>query len=180
MMWRNHVIIGGCLGAIINPFAIPAAILGATAPDWLEWCIKPFYPIGHRTITHIVIYWIFAMLFFAFIWDFQHIGLGFAIGGFSHTMADACTIAGVPFAPWSDARFHLFGGKLRTGNGGETIVTGIFAALCFVFIMYSPSSFAIGAANQSGFIPFFYDHRGNYEKGLIDGAEWKKNRLKFF
>ncbi len=180
MIWRNHVIIGASLGAVINPLAIPTAVLGATAPDWLEWCIKPFYPIGHRTLTHIVIYWILAILFFAFVIDYRHLGLGFAIGGFSHVMADACTIAGVPFAPWSDAKFHLFGGKLRTGNGGETIVAGLFAVICFCFVMYSPVKFGTAATIESGFIPFFYDHKGNYEKGLIDGKEWKDNRLKFF
>lgn len=179
MMWKNHVIIGAAFGAVINPLCIPTAVLGSTAPDWLEWIIKPFYPIQHRTYTHIVVYWILLIAFFAVVWDWRNLGLGFAIGGFSHTMADAFTIAGVPFAPWSDARFHLFGGQLRTGNGGETIVAGIIAVLCFGIVMYSPTM-TLSSKAETGFLPFMYDHKGNYESGLIDGKEWKDNRLKFF
>lgn len=176
------MIIGAALGGLVNPLCIPTAVLGSTAPDWLEWCIKPFYPIKHRTYTHIVVYWMMLIGFFALVWDWHNLGLGFAIGGFSHVMADAFTIAGVPFAPWSDARFHLFGGKLRTGQTGEYAVAGIIAVLCFSFVMYSP--FKVGTAqtldDESGFLPFFYDHKGNYEQGLIDANEWKTNRLKFF
>lgn len=179
-MWKNHVIIGASFGAVINPLCIPTAILGATAPDWIEWIIKPFYPVQHRTITHIVVYWIALIMFFYFVWDWRHLGLGFAVGGFSHVIGDAFTIAGVPFHPWSSERFHLFGGKLRTGNGGETIVTGIIAVCCVSFVMYSPVKIGTNAMNESGFIPFFYDWKGEYEAGLIDGREWKDNRLKFF
>lgn len=180
MKWQNHIIIGASFGAVINPLIIPVAVLGSTAPDWLEYILKFLgKPVRHRTVTHVVLYWIIGIIIFGFIWDYHHIGLGFMVGGFSHTFADSFTISGVPFSPFSTERFHLFGGKLRTGEAGEYIVAGIVAALCIGWVMYSPVK--IGTANQieTGFIPFFYDWKSDYEKGLIDGREWKDNRTKF-
>jgi inner membrane protein len=119
MKWQNHIIIGASFGTVINPLVIPAAILGATAPDWIEYILKIVgHKVKHRTVTHVVLYWLGAIAFFQLVIDYHHLGLGFAIGGFSHVIADSFTIAGVPFSPTSDARFHLFGGKLRTGNAG--------------------------------------------------------------
>ena len=80
----------------------------------------------------------------------------------------------------SDARFHLFGGKLRTGNAGEYVVAGIIALMCAGWVHLSPASFKNApAAETSGFIPFFYDWKKEYDSGIVDGAEWKENRLKF-
>ena len=180
MKWQNHIVIGGALAATINPLLVPVGVIGSTAPDWIEYALKPFYPVQHRTVTHIVLYWIAAIVFFALVIDYQHIGLGFAIGGFSHVMGDAFTISGVPFAPWSKSRFHLFGGKLRTGNAGEYIVAFAIAALCFSFVLYSPVKVGTNAMIENGFIPFFFDHKHAYESGLEDAKEWKDNRLKFF
>jgi inner membrane protein len=179
MKWHNHIIIGSALAATINPILVPVGIIGATAPDWIEYALKPFYPVRHRTVTHVVLYWIFGIVLFYCI-DYRHIGLAFAIGGFSHVMCDAFTISGVPFAPWSRNRFHLFGGKLRTGNAGEYIVSGIIAVLCFGFVMYSPVKMGIAADKENGFIPFFFDHKNAYETGLEDAKEWRDNRMKFF
>ena len=179
MIWQNHILIGAALAAVIDPLLVPVGVIGATAPDWLEWVIKPFYPVKHRGATHVVLYWIAAIAFFLAV-DWHRIGLGFAIGGFSHVFADAFTIAGVPFAPWSDTRFHLFGGKLRTGNGGEYVVAGLIAALCFCFVLYSPVKIGTAAQKENGFIPFFFNWKKFYDAGLIDGAEWKKNRFNFF
>jgi len=181
MKWQNHILIGGALGAVINPVAVPFSVLGATAPDWIEYILK-FVGINvrHRTVTHVVMYWLAGVLFFWLVWDFRHIGLGFALGGFSHVMADSLTIAGVPFSPWSDARFHLFGGKLRTGRPGEYIVAGLFAVSCFFITMYSNGLSASEKKSESSFLPFFFDWKGYYDDGLIDGSEWKRNRFKFF
>jgi inner membrane protein len=180
MIWQNHIIIGASFAAVIDPVLVPVGVIGATAPDWLEWIIKPLYPsLRHRGATHVVLCWIAAIALFVLI-DYHRIGLAFAIGGFSHVFADSLTISGVPFTPWSDARFHLFGGKLRTGNGGEYIAAGIVAVLCFAFVLYSPIKIGAAADKENGFIPFFYDWKGYYEDGLIDGAEWKKNRFNFF
>ncbi len=180
MKWHNHVIIGTAFGAVINPLIIPSAILGATAPDWLEYILKFCgIQVRHRTVTHVVLYWIIGIAFFILVWDYHHLGLGFAVGGFSHTIADSFTISGVPFSPWSDSRFHLFGGKLRTGEAGEYIVAGIIGALCVGWVMYSPVKIGMIDQKESGFIPFFYDWKKLYEDGLIDGKEWRDNRTKF-
>jgi Predicted membrane-bound metal-dependent hydrolases len=180
MKWQSHIIIGGAFGAVINPILVPVAVLGATAPDWLEYILKFFgIRVQHRGVTHYVVLWLIAIAFFALAWDYRLIGLGFAIGGFSHVIGDSFTISGVPFAPWSDAKFHLFGGKLRTGGAGEYIVAGIIVVLCAGWIMYSPVKVGTAAQKESGFIPFFYDWKNDYEKGLIDGREWKDNRMKF-
>ena len=181
MKWQNHIIIGASFGAVVNPLVIPVAVLGATAPDWIEYILKICgHRVRHRTVTHVVMYWVAAMLFFWLVIDYRHFGLGFAIGGFSHVIADSFTIAGVPFSPASDARFHLFGGKLRTGNAGEYIVAGLIALMCFGWVYYSPTSFKNSHdAETSGFMPFFYDWKKEYDNGVVDGSEWKENRLKF-
>ncbi len=209
MRWQSHVLIGAALGTIISPLAVPAAILGSTAPDWMEMVAKPFRRIKHRTTTHIVLYWIALVLFFKFVGiDWRGFGLGFAVGGLSHVLADSFTIAGVPFSPWSDARFHLFGGKLRTGNGGEYVFSAVICLICFGWGMYSPdhkikryiennqpSFFAddfsadreqvgVRYSNREqvddDFTPYFHDQKRLYEMGLIDAAEWKEKRMKYF
>ena len=181
MKWQNHMIIGASFGAVINPLIIPVAVLGSTAPDWLEYVLKICgYRVKHRTVTHVLLYWLAGIVFFKLVIDYHAIGLGFAIGGFSHVIADSFTIAGVPFSPTSDARFHLFGGKLRTGNAGEYVVAGIIALLCAGWVHLSPASFKNAPTLEtSGFIPFFYDWKKEYDSGIVDGAEWKENRFKF-
>jgi inner membrane protein len=181
MKWQNHIIIGASFGAVINPVVIPVAVLGSTAPDWIEYILKICgIKVKHRGVTHVCLYWIAAILCFWLIADYHHIGLGFSIGGFSHVIADSFTIAGVPFSPTSDARFHLFGGKLRTGNAGEYVVAFIIMCLCAGWIYLSPTSFKNAPTLEtSGFMPFFYDWKHEYDSGVVDGAEWKENRLKF-
>ena len=101
------------------------ALLGSTAPDWLEWLSGLLgRKVKHRTTTHVVTYWVAAMLFFGLLWDFHGIGLAFAYGGFTHVFADSLTIMGVPLLPGSDRRTNLFGGRLRTGEMGEFVVAG--------------------------------------------------------
>jgi inner membrane protein len=46
--------------------------------------------------------------------------------------------------------------------------------------MYSPVKIGTAADKENGFIPFFYNWKKFYDEGLIDGAEWKKNRFNFF
>lgn len=172
MKWFNHLLIAGSTTAVIAPALVPVALLGSTAPDWLEWVSKLLgRPIRHRTTTHIVAYWVAAVLFFWLIWDFHHIGLAFAYGGLTHVLADSLTIMGVPFLPNSDRRISLFGGRLRTGQNGEFIVAGSIALVCF-FI-------ASQLHTVSDFFPFFYNWGDLYQKGVIDGYEWKKNRFNF-
>lgn len=184
MKWQNHVVVSAALAAAVNPVLIPVAILGATAPDWLEWLIVPFFRVRHRTVTHYVIVWILAIAFFAVVWDYRHFGLAFSLGGFGHVLADAFTVSGVPFGWWSTNRFYLFGGRLRTGHPGEYFAALAIALICgYIATHTEPMDLGNGNTDKpitKQFFPFFYDHHDNYKKGLLDGKEWKDNRLKFF
>jgi inner membrane protein len=175
MKWINHIAIGGATTALISPPLVPLAILGSTAPDWLEWIFKATgQKVKHRTVTHYVTTWVIGVLFCYAIWDFQQIGLAFFYGGLTHVIADSFTIAGVPFSPFSDRRFHLFGGRLRTGAAGEYIVAGLIVIICFsAAVMFKPKS------AEHGWYPFFYDWQSKYEDGMIDAKEWKEKRFNF-
>ncbi len=152
MKWQNHIIIGALLEAVINPALVPVTVIGATVSDWLEYLIKQFYPVQHRTVTHL------ALIFFCFV-DYQRGGLGFTVGGLSHVLGDAFTISGVPFMLWSSTHFHLFR-QLRTGNGGNYCLF----ILCFCSVF--PVKIGTDAYKENGFIPFFYDWKQHYEDGL--------------
>jgi inner membrane protein len=79
MKWQNHMIIGASFGAVINPLIIPVAVLGSTAPDWLEYVLKICgYRVKHRTVTHVLLYWLAGIAFFKLVIDYHAIGLGFA------------------------------------------------------------------------------------------------------
>ena len=54
MRWVSHIAIAAAICATVNPFAVPAAILGSTAPDWLEPVLSVVQrrQIRHRGITH--------------------------------------------------------------------------------------------------------------------------------
>lgn len=176
MKWVNHVVIGGATAAVINPILVPVAVLGATAPDWLELVSKLLgRPVRHRTVTHILMIWALA---FAAAFFFDPIGIftAFAWGGLTHIICDSLTISGVPFSPYSDRRFHLFGGRLRTGDPGEYVVSFFVVVVCAGLIWIFNNS----GSNSSGFIPFFYNWFGMYNDGVISGAEWRTNRFRFF
>jgi len=170
--WFNHLLIAGSTCAVVAPALVPVALLGSTAPDWLEWLSGALgRKVKHRTVTHVVTYWMTAMLFFWLLWDFHGIGLAFAYGGFTHVFADSLTIMGVPLLPGSDRRTNLFGGRLRTGEMGEFVVACGIAGVCF---------FVAGNLHQGGgFFPFFYEWNALYKSGVIDAYEWKQNRLNF-
>lgn len=172
MRWFNHMLIAGSTTAVIAPPLVPVAILGSTAPDWLEWMAKATgNPVEHRTTTHIVLYWVVALLFFLGVWDYMGIGAAFAYGGLTHVFADSLTIMGVPLSPFSDRRSNLMGGRLKTGESGEFMVAGGIAAVCFVI--------AGQLHTASDFFPFFYHWGDLYNRGIIDAYEWKQNRLNF-
>ncbi len=102
MKWINHTIVAGSLTAMINPLAVPAAIVGGIAPDILE---KIFSVRHHRKETHYLIVWIAATLFPIFVWDFHGILFGLAFGGLTHILADSLNPSGVPFALGCKALF---------------------------------------------------------------------------
>lgn len=169
MKWINHIIIAGSLTAIINPLAVPAAIVGGIAPDFLE---KLLAVKRHRKETHYLVVWIAATLFTIFIYDFYGLLFGFAFGGLTHLLADSLNPSGVPFAPWSESPVHLFGGKVPFGSPMEYMISfSILIISCFV--VYQTSS-------MGNFTPFFYHWGDLYEQGIIDGSEWRTNRLKLF
>lgn len=171
MLWQSHVIVAGSYAALVRPDLVPVAALGATAPDWLEWVISPFVAVRHRTVTHYVVAWTAAALFFALVIDFRGYGLAFALGGLSHVLLDALTISGVPFGPWSQHRFHLFGGKVKTGSMNEFLVVGVIVLGAAAIYFTKPKS-------DNEFMPFFFQWGSLYEQGIIDGIEWKANRFK--
>ena len=173
MKWINHLAIAGATTAVFAPALVPIALIGSTAPDWLEWVINSGGKrhVKHRAQTHYVVIWTAALLAFLFLWDFHGIGAAFAWGGLTHVLADSLTVTGVPFSPHSDRRFHLFGGRLRTGGAGEYGVAWGIVGLCLLV--------SVAIKPLGGWYPFFYNWGGLYEQGIIDGAEWKANRFKF-
>lgn len=175
MKWVNHLAIAGATTAIISPAHVPIALLGSTAPDWLEWVIKATgNEVKHRGNTHIVLYWVAGLVFSIALWDAQGLLTAFFWGGLTHVLADSLTVSGVPFTPNSERRFHLFGGRLRTGEAGEYVVAWSIAGICIVFAILTKS------ASGLGWYPFFYDWAGLYQEGIIDAKEWKDNRFRFF
>jgi inner membrane protein len=88
-------------------------------------------------------------------------------------LGDALTVTGVPWGPCSDRRFHLFGGRVRTGAPWEYAIAGGVVLACAVL--------SGGIHTQAaGFSPFFYDGAGLYQQGIVDTYEWKQNRFRFF
>ena len=173
MKWISHITIAASICAVSRPELTPIAILGSTAPDWLEFVLKKLGRyIRHRTTTHYVSTWLLGMLFAQLLWDFHEIIFWFTFGGFSHVIADSLTVAGVPMGWWSDRKIHLFGGRIRTGQIEEYFVSGgivICAALAgWTF-----------HGGETDFIPFFYQWGELYNQGIVDGIEWKINRFKF-
>lgn len=168
MKWISHMAIAGATTAIIAPQLVPFAVLGSTAPDWSE----KFLQKQHRQETHYVVVWIALTAFFLFVWDFKHIGLAFTYGGLSHVLLDSLTVSGVPFAPWSQNRFHLFGGRLKTGSSAEYMIAGGVVIISIIAFQHFNTS-------ASGYIPFFFNWIEFYEDGLLDAKEWKNNRFKW-
>lgn len=176
MKWFNHIAIAAATTAVINAPLVPIAILGATAPDWLERLHKftTGQRLRHRGPTHYVVMWILGLIAARLLYDYHGIISAFFYGGLTHVIADALTVSGVPFSPLSDRRFHLFGGRLRTGNPGEYLVSGSIIIVCTLITLAS-RHYADG-----GFAPFFFDYADYYQRGLIDASEWKANRFRFF
>ncbi len=176
MKWFNHIAIAASTMAVISPTLVPIAILGATAPDWLErlYVALTGIRLRHRGPTHFVLGWILGLFATLVLYDFHHIGAAFFYGGLTHVVADAFTVTGVPFSPLSDRRFHLFGGRIRTGNPEEYLISGSVVIVCAIIAIatrhYADVSYA----------PFFFDYPAYYQDGLVDAKEWRDHRFKFF
>lgn len=172
MKWFSHLAIGGATAAVVSPALVPLAMLGSTAPDWLE-SVAAFSgrAVKHRATTHYLAVWLLAL---GACWLLDPTGLAtaFAYGGVTHIFCDAMTVSGVPFSPYSKRRFHLFGGRFRTGDPAEYVIAFAVVAVCAaVSLLFSGSG---------GWYPFFYDWAGLYSEGVIDGSEWRANRFRFF
>lgn len=176
MKWFSHITIAASIAATVSPPLVPLVVLGATAPDWMERIYK-YATLGHRLRhrgpTHYVAVWLMCLTFGFFIYDYQHLLTAFAFGGLAHVLCDALTVTGVPFSPLSDRRFHLFGGRIRTGDYQEyLLVLAVFVICLGISIVKHRYS--------TDFAPFFYDWGDFYQRGLIDGHEWKQNRFRYF
>jgi inner membrane protein len=172
--WISHIAIAGALAAVFNPVAVPAAILGGTAPDWFEFIKRAANPekkVKHRGSTHYLVGWVAAMAMAHFLWDWNGWGFWFAAGGAVHWFADALTMSGAPVGPWSDRRVTLFGGKVATGSAPEYAITIVICTACAVAI------YARGGLQSAAFSPFFYDWRGMQEDGFLDPKELRANRF---
>ena len=169
MKWINHILIAGSIAAVVSPSLVAPAIAGATAPDWMESLLKAVgRPVKHRTTTHVFTHWLIAGIATSFLWDFHGIFAAFCWGGFSHILTDGMTVSGVPFSPYSDRRFHLFGGRFRTGEPVEYAISAVIVMI----------SITLNAMIGDSFAPYFYDWSGLYAEGMIDASEWKANRFR--
>lgn len=175
MRWYNHMLIAAAPCALVAPRLIPLAILGSTAPDWLEWIAKlARQPVKHRGPTHWLAAWLLAFVI-ALTLPGPYGGLiaAFAWGGLSHVLTDSLTVSGVPFSPLSERRFHLLGGRLRTGGAGEYGVSWGLVLVCWLLSGQL-------AAPGSGYLPFFPNWAERYEQGTATAKEWRENRFRFF
>lgn len=174
MRWISHIAIAASLCAVANPGAVPAAVLGSTCPDWLEWLLRAASgrAVRHRGATHYLSTWLLLALFAAVLWDWRDWLFWFAMGNVVHWFGDALTVSGAPVGWWSDRRVTLFGGRVKTGGMAELAITLTLVALCAV-IIYARKDV------PGSFIPFFYRYDRLYQQGVIDGAEWKQHRFDF-
>lgn len=75
MKWFNHIAIAAATTAVINAPLVPIAILGATAPDWLERLHKftTGQRLRHRGPTHYVVMWILGLIAARLLYDYHGI-----------------------------------------------------------------------------------------------------------
>ena len=133
MRWVSHMLIGGSVCSLWQPAWVPVAVLGATAPDWLEWIGRKHLPLArahhrrcHPQPTELAVAGSCRLLY-------ASLGgrdIGFAVGGLLHWFGDALTVSGAPLTWWSPHRSTLFGGRLRQGGKTERAIAIGVAGLC--------------------------------------------------
>jgi inner membrane protein len=186
--WKSHIAIATAVTIPFNPSALGVAILGSTAPDWSEWVLKFFsVNIQHRGATHYLIIplsiIIFSFIFGDILMKLEELIFWFGIGYFTHWFADSLTISGVPISPWDTSRVHFFGGKLKTGDMLEYIIS--FSLLAMSVTVAKPMietvySFGIGDEYKNSFKVFSMDYQDLKDKNIIDAKELLEKRFKFF
>jgi len=178
MTWKSHIAIATACTLPFNPAALPAAALGATAPDWSEWILKFFgHEVQHRGVTHYV-YIPIAIMLLSFIIDFQSMLFWFGVGYLTHWVADALTPSGVPVSQFDNHRIHFFGGKIKTGSFMEYIIA--FGFLLVVISFVKPLDQMQNSDNPSYFNVYFNDYGQMYEDKIIDEKTYKENRFNMF
>jgi len=179
MTWKSHIAIASAACLPFNPAALPIAVLGSTAPDWSEWILRFFgIKVQHRGATHYLIIPL-AIIAFSFIFDFRSLIFWFGIGYFTHWFADSLTISGVPISPYDNSRIHFFGGKLRTGEMLEYIISFSLLAVSVTVAKPILNNF-IDFSGESSFSVFSMDYADLNKKGIIDNSEYLEKRFKFF
>ena len=178
MTWKSHMAIAAACTLPFNPAALPAAIIGSTAPDWSEWVLKFFsIKVKHRGATHYLIVPLAILLLSAFV-DFKSLLFWFGIGYLTHWFADSLTLSGVPLSPWDNSRIHFFGGKLRTGDMLEYIIA--FSLLVVSVTVAKPLLNSFSFSEEKTFSVFSMDYADLNEKKIIDNQEYLEKRFKFF
>ena len=183
MTWKSHTAIATAVALPFNPPLVVVANLGATAPDWIEYILKFFgITVEHRGATHYLMIPVFLILF-SFIYDYKDIIFWFGIGYFTHWFADSLTISGVPISPYDNSRVHFFGGKIRTGEMLEYIISFSLLAMSVTIakpLIENGLAYIRDDNSTKSFNAFSMDYNDLNRKNIIDNKELLENRFKFF
>jgi len=180
MTWKSHIAIATACTLPFNPIAIPIAVAGSTAPDWIEWILKFFgIRVQHRGATH-YLYIPLLIIAFSFIFDYRDLIFWFGIGYLTHWLADSLTITGVPLSQFDKHRINLFGGRLRTGQATEYLIA---YSLLGISILLSGNIADLNFSRSEEavqFRKFNTNYSDLHEKKIIDNKEMIEKRFKFF
>lgn len=175
MTWKSHIAIATAVAIPFNPIAIPFSILGSTAPDWSEAIMKLFgHHVEHRGATHYLIVPL-AIIGLSFIIDYHNFIFWFGVGYFTHWFADSLTVSGVPLSPNARHKIHFFGGKFKTGDPIEYIIS--FGFLLIVLLIVKPDLDDI--EDEYKYNPYFTEYGKLHDQGVIDEKEYHEKRFSF-
>ena len=111
--------------------------------------------------------------------DFKDMIFWFGVGYLTHWIADSLTIAGVPLTPWDNNKIHLFGGKLKTGEMPEYLIS--FGMLLFALLVFNPTQkYFKNEDSPVEFNVYYIDYTDLYDHGIIDEMTYKEKRFKLF
>ncbi|CAA6827678.1 MAG: Unknown protein [uncultured Sulfurovum sp.] len=107
--------------------------------------------------------------------DYHNFIFWFGIGYLTHWFADSLTVSGVPLGPNSKHRIHFFGGKFRTGDPIEYVIS--FGLLLLVLLIVKPDLEKI--EEEYSYNPYFTEYGKLYDKRIIDEKEYHDKRFRF-
>ena len=89
----------------------------------------------------------------------------------------------MPLSPWDTSRVHFFGGKLKTGDMMEYIIS--FSLLAMSVTVAKPMisavyDFSLDGKSANSFKVFSMDYQKLADDNIIDNAELLEKRFKFF